>query len=84
MGAWPGCANDACAAFVLTGVFGLSMRDMPGNSSAPCADTRIDRSVASLPLLGAPASLAFGYVLSALARKEQSAELTAAASAPCT
>lgn len=47
-------------AFFLTGIFGLSMYQLP-ISSCSKADHPIEPRLINVPLLGVPASLAFGY-----------------------
>jgi hypothetical protein len=55
-------ANDA-PALLLTGFFGLSMRTTAPRHATTNAYLLTDRSLANLPLVGAPASIAFGYAL---------------------
>lgn len=56
------CANDA-PALLLTGFFGLSMPSTSPHFTTCTAHTHTDRSLINLPLVGAPASIAFGYAL---------------------
>lgn len=57
-----------CVALVLTTIFGLSMSNTSALVFTPQSLTRIltDRSLVNLPILGVPASLAFGYVASSI------------------
>lgn len=52
--------NDA-PALLLTGFFGLSMPTTLPRHATTTAHTLTDRSLTNLPLVGAPASVAFGY-----------------------
>jgi len=52
------------AALVLTTIFGLSTPRIHSCVAQTCTYPHIDRSVVNLPILGVPASLAFGYVAS--------------------
>jgi hypothetical protein len=55
-------ANDF-AALVLTTIFSLSTRNLTPRPPAAPTYASIDRSLVNLPVLGVPASLAFGYVV---------------------
>ncbi|KAJ4987590.1 DNA repair protein [Stagonosporopsis vannaccii] len=50
------------ASLLLTGFFGLSTSTpRPASPATPAAHSPTDRSLANLPLVGAPASIAFGF-----------------------
>jgi hypothetical protein len=57
-----GRANNA-PALLLTGFFGLSMPSTSPQLTTCTAHAHTDRSFINLPLVGAPASIAFGYAL---------------------
>ena len=69
------------AALVLSAIFGLSMRPRYSFHQAR-AHLLPDRSIVTLPVLGVPASIAFGYVVSRHSNSVR--ELTPAALAPST
>lgn len=62
LGGCPVCrrANDA-PALLLTGFFGLSTSLPSPRLATPTAHTPADRSLINVPLVGAPASITFGY-----------------------
>ncbi|KAL1618602.1 hypothetical protein SLS56_010486 [Neofusicoccum ribis] len=49
-------------AFILTGIFGLSKKNQAAIDGPAHADKATARSIVTLPVLGVPASLAFGYL----------------------
>ncbi len=53
----------AAIAIVLTGLFGLSERTSDESKLGHSTDSKEDRSLKNIPILGVPASLAFGCVI---------------------
>lgn len=62
-------------AFILSGLFGLSMRPLT-HTYTYSADMPLDNTLKNVPLLGIPASLAFGYAHLLLSSKRNANSCT--------